>query len=208
VFQIYGMPHSFKIFCTHINHGCFKETFEFEKYLEILDNKYLLDFFKFRTSNHKLPIECGRWQNIERNRRLCKLCQKHEIGDEFPYINIEQHKPHWKQTMIYRTLNNEQHKPHWKQTMIYRTLNIEQHKPHWKQTMIYRTLNIEQHKPHWKQTMISLFVFSVVCVAQCLVFCRSLFVFSVVCVAQCLVFCVVFLLKTNNDLQNRTLNIE
>ena len=52
----------------------------------------------------------------------------------------------------------------------------------------------------------SLFVFSVVCVAQCLVFCvvlcislfvfskvcvarRSLFVFSVVCVAQCLVFC-------------------
>ena len=39
----------------------------------------------------------------------------------------------------------------------------------------------------------SLFVFSGVCVAQCLVFCvvffRSLFVFSVVCVAQCLVFC-------------------
>ena len=39
----------------------------------------------------------------------------------------------------------------------------------------------------------SLFVFSEVCVAQCLVFCvvlcRSLFVFSVVCVAQCLVLC-------------------
>ena len=39
----------------------------------------------------------------------------------------------------------------------------------------------------------SLFVFSVVCVAQCLVFCvvlcRSLFVFCGVCVAQCLVFC-------------------
>ena len=39
----------------------------------------------------------------------------------------------------------------------------------------------------------SLFVFSVVCVAECLVFCvvlcKSLFVFSVVCVAQCLVFC-------------------
>ena len=42
----------------------------------------------------------------------------------------------------------------------------------------------------------SLFVFSVVRVAQCLVFCvvlcRSLFVFSVVRVAQCLVFCLVF----------------
>ena len=39
----------------------------------------------------------------------------------------------------------------------------------------------------------SLFVFSVVCVAQCLVFCvvlcRTLFVFCAVCVAQCLVFC-------------------
>ena len=39
----------------------------------------------------------------------------------------------------------------------------------------------------------SLFVFSEVCVAQCLVFCvvlcRSLFVFSGVCVAQYLVLC-------------------
>jgi hypothetical protein len=31
-------------------------------------------------------IECGRWQNIERNTRLCVLCQKQEIGDEFHYI--------------------------------------------------------------------------------------------------------------------------
>jgi hypothetical protein len=51
-----------------------------------LNGRTLLDFFKFRTSNHKLPIECGRWQNIERNRRLCKLCQKEEICDEFHYI--------------------------------------------------------------------------------------------------------------------------
>jgi hypothetical protein len=40
----------------------------------------------FSTSNHKLPIECGRWQNIEINRRLCKLCQKQEIRDQFHYI--------------------------------------------------------------------------------------------------------------------------
>jgi hypothetical protein len=31
-----------------------------------------------------------------------------------------------------------------------------------------------------------------VCVAQCVVLCRSLFVFSGMCVTQCLVFCVVF----------------
>ena len=80
------MAHINPKFAKTLIYRCFKETFEFEKYLEILDSKYLLDFFKFRTSNHKLPIECGRWQNIERNRRLCKLCQKHEIGDEFSYI--------------------------------------------------------------------------------------------------------------------------
>jgi hypothetical protein len=57
-----------------------------KKYLEILDHKYLFDSFKLRTRNHKLPIECGRWQGIERNRRLCKLYQKQEIGDEFEYI--------------------------------------------------------------------------------------------------------------------------
>ena len=38
---------------------CSKKTFEFEKYLEIPDNKDLLVFecFKFWTTNHKLPIE-------------------------------------------------------------------------------------------------------------------------------------------------------
>ena len=35
--------------------------------------------------NHKLPVECDRWQNIERNRRVCVLCQKPEIGDEYHY---------------------------------------------------------------------------------------------------------------------------
>jgi hypothetical protein len=35
------------------------------KYLEIPNQKYLFNFFKFRISNHKLPIECGRWQNID-----------------------------------------------------------------------------------------------------------------------------------------------
>ena len=38
---------------------------------------------KFRTSNHKLPIETGRWSNIPRNQRICHLCET-EIGDEIP----------------------------------------------------------------------------------------------------------------------------
>jgi hypothetical protein len=37
-------------------------------------------------SNHRLPIEVGRWTNVERHNRLCQLCQSREIGDEFHYV--------------------------------------------------------------------------------------------------------------------------
>ena len=33
-----------------------------------------------------LPIERGRWQNVDRNLRICNLCDKKEIGDECHYI--------------------------------------------------------------------------------------------------------------------------
>jgi len=35
---------------------------------------------------HRLPIEIGRWQNIERNNRECVLCDTNTVGDEFHYI--------------------------------------------------------------------------------------------------------------------------
>ena len=38
------------------------------------------------TCNHKLPIEIGRWQGIERKNRTCNICDKNEMGDEFHYI--------------------------------------------------------------------------------------------------------------------------
>ena len=68
-----------------INYRIFKDTFGFEDYFNILDEK---DFFlvcKFRTVNHRLPIECGRWQNLERENRKCNSCNS-DIGDEFHYI--------------------------------------------------------------------------------------------------------------------------
>jgi hypothetical protein len=46
----------------------------------------VLTLCKFRTTNHKLPIEQGRWNNIQRENRKCNLCNLEEIGDEFPYI--------------------------------------------------------------------------------------------------------------------------
>jgi hypothetical protein len=46
----------------------------------------LYEFCRFRTLNHKLPIESGKWKNVDRNMRICNLCDKKEIGDKFHYI--------------------------------------------------------------------------------------------------------------------------
>lgn len=48
-------------------------------------NKIILS--QFRSNNHKLPIESGRWQNIPKQNRTCNLCHK-DIGDEFHYLMI------------------------------------------------------------------------------------------------------------------------
>ena len=42
---------------------------------------------KFRMCNHKLPIELGRHNNIERNLRKCNKCGI-DIGDEYHYLFI------------------------------------------------------------------------------------------------------------------------
>ena len=81
-----------------ISYRLFKDEINFENYLKFLQDRDLYVFCKFRTQNHKLPIEIGRWQNIERNERLCNLC-RNVIGDEFHYILecsslIEERKNH------------------------------------------------------------------------------------------------------------------
>jgi hypothetical protein len=47
----------------------------------VLNDKNRFTFCRFRTSNHRLPIEVGRCTNVER-----QLCQSCEIGDEFHYV--------------------------------------------------------------------------------------------------------------------------
>ena len=32
------------------------------------------------------PMESGRWQNVDRNMRICNLCDENETEDEFHYI--------------------------------------------------------------------------------------------------------------------------
>ena len=41
---------------------------------------------KFRTTNHRLPVETGRWQGKLLGERFCILCNNCQIGDEFHYI--------------------------------------------------------------------------------------------------------------------------
>ena len=48
--------------------------------------KAYIDLAKFRTTNNRLPIEKGRWDNIEGNERYCNLCNTNLIGDELHYL--------------------------------------------------------------------------------------------------------------------------
>ena len=41
---------------------------------------------RFRKTNHYLPIETGRWRNIERGNRYCNLCNCQKLGDEYHYV--------------------------------------------------------------------------------------------------------------------------
>jgi hypothetical protein len=62
-----GIHHQFPLnyiyYIKTLNYCIFKETFIFEQYFDILDEKDFLTLCKFRTTNHKLPIEHGRWNN-------------------------------------------------------------------------------------------------------------------------------------------------
>ena len=64
----------------------FKKKLEIEKYFEKLDDRNIITLCRFRTTNHTLPIETGRWQNFARENRKCLLCNSSDIGDEFHYI--------------------------------------------------------------------------------------------------------------------------
>ena len=43
---------------------------------------------KYRISAHRLNIETGRFYNIDRHLRVCNMCNKHVIEDEYHFILI------------------------------------------------------------------------------------------------------------------------
>ena len=55
-------------------------------YLDILEDKEKFTLCRFRTTNHRLPVEVGRWKKIIRENRFCHLCSRRELGDEYHYI--------------------------------------------------------------------------------------------------------------------------
>ena len=64
----------------------YKQNFGFENYLNKLSPKLRNIFIKFRTTNHQLPVQIGRWHGTPLRERLCTLCNNVQIADEFHYI--------------------------------------------------------------------------------------------------------------------------
>ena len=63
-----------------------------EHYLKTLSTKNKKTFVKFRTANHHLPVESGRWNVKSISERLCTLCNSGQTGDEFHFIFRESKK--------------------------------------------------------------------------------------------------------------------
>jgi hypothetical protein len=69
-----------------INYRMFKESFAFEKYLLHVSPGLRSYILRFRLSNDSLPIQKLRYTNVDREDRICTLCDANEIGDEFHYL--------------------------------------------------------------------------------------------------------------------------
>ena len=59
-----------------------KPEFGQEAYLKMLNKKDSQVLFAFRTANHKLPIETGRWDGTLLDHRICPLCDLDAVGSE------------------------------------------------------------------------------------------------------------------------------
>ena len=72
--------------CSKGNYSLFKPNFGFEHYLDDLPQCFRISLTKLRTSNHKLPVEKGRYCHLPRDERCCTLCNTGQMGDEFHFL--------------------------------------------------------------------------------------------------------------------------
>lgn len=86
----------------------FKTKFEQSSYLSILSSYYCKRFLAFRTRNHRLPVEVGRWRGIPLQERYCAYCSN-VIGDEFHFLlvcqHFQQHRSKYLQRYYYKNPN-------------------------------------------------------------------------------------------------------
>ena len=68
-----------------LNYRIFKDNFQMNQYFLSLSNYKCRILIAFRTRNHRLPVETGRWSSIPLSERICRLCNN-GIGDEYHYI--------------------------------------------------------------------------------------------------------------------------
>lgn len=67
-------------------YSTFKDNINLENYLIELNKRDALNLLKFRTGNHRFPVETGRWSGIDITERKCQLCQLNDTGDEYHYM--------------------------------------------------------------------------------------------------------------------------
>ena len=68
----------------------FDMNYKLQNYLSILPRDLWMPLCKFRTSNHKFPVEFYSWDKFfrERKDRTCTICNLNDIGDEYHYVMI------------------------------------------------------------------------------------------------------------------------
>jgi hypothetical protein len=69
-----------------VTYKLFKSQLNFENYLDYLPRKLRICLSKLRISSHKLAIETGRHNNIDRAERYCIICNSNDIEDEYHFI--------------------------------------------------------------------------------------------------------------------------
>ena len=59
----------------------FRDNLNFDKYLIEVSKFHYSKIIKYRTGNHRLPVETGRWDDIPSNEQTCRICTTDVVGD-------------------------------------------------------------------------------------------------------------------------------
>ena len=64
----------------------FKSNFKLEDYINVLPYNCVISLIRFRTTNNRLPVNVLRFHNVDRENRVCALCNTDDVADEYHYI--------------------------------------------------------------------------------------------------------------------------